>query len=281
VLKNFNLIQIVNFLPVFFFVLAISPNINGDRIGLVLVAVFILLIPSANYIAANPERKIASAADTKYSFKDFLALAMVIVAIFLGWQISWQFTLLQGLYLFAVILISNQVKYLSVNVKWLVGRILRGLLLYAVVYVGLNQYGFNNLIRIHILLFSSLSTLIIVTSLYISNIRDYYLLNEDDKENSIKPIKIILMLIGTLLVSYCVFLTTTYHWRYAGYFTLAVLPAILISINLFRKTQSMKAVTLPVTLHWLNIILALGLVIFFIYFFLDSTQVLQAIRGGY
>jgi 1,4-dihydroxy-2-naphthoate octaprenyltransferase len=281
VLKKFNLILVVHFLPVFFFVLAISPNINGDRVGLVLVAVFLLLIPSVNYIGANPERKISSAGDTKYSFQDFLSLVMVIVAIFLGWQISWQFNLLQGLYLFTVILISNQDKYLSVNVKWLVGRISQGLLLCAVVYVGLNQYGFNNLIRIHILLFSSLSTLIIITSLYISNLRDYYLLNEDDMKNRTRPIKIILMLIGLLLLAYSGFFTTTYHWRYAGYFTLAVLPAILISINLIRKIQSVKAVNLPVTLYWLNTILALGLVIFFIYFFIDSTQVLQAIRGGY
>ena len=206
---------------------------------------------------------------------------MVIVAIFLGWRISWQFTLLEGLYLFAVILISNQDKYLSINVKWLAGRILQGLLLYAVVYVGLNQYGFNNLIRIHILLFSSLSTLIIITSLYISNIRDYYLLNEDDMENLTQPIKIILLLIGLLLLAYGGFFITTYHWRYAGYFALAVLPAILLSINLIRKIQSMKAETLPVTLYWLNTILALGLIVFFIYFFLDSTQVIQAILGGY
>ena len=280
-MKNFNFSQIVNFLPVFFFVLAISPNISGDRIGLVLVAVFILLIPSANYIAANPERKISSERDTKYSLLDIVSLMMVIGAIYLGWLISWQFNLLQGLYLFTVILISKQKSSISVDFKWFIARIFQGLLLYAIIYLGLNQYSFNNLLRIHILLFSSLSTLIIITSLYISSLCDYYLLNEDDMENRTLPIKIILLLIGLLLLAYGGFFTSTYHWRYAGYFSLAVLPAILLSINLIRKIQSVKAVTLHVTLYWLNTVLALGLVIFFIYFFLDSTQVIQAILGGY
>ena len=280
-MKNFNFSQIVNFLPVFFFVLAISPNISGDRIGLVLISVFILLIPSANYIAANPERKISSERDTKYSLLDIVSLMMVIGAIYLGWLISWQFNLLQGLYLFTVILISKQKSSISVDFKWFIARIFQGLLLYAIIYLGLNQYSFNNLLRIHILLFSSLSTLIIITSLYISSLCDYYLLNEDDMENRTLPIKIILLLIGLLLLAYGGFFTSTYHWRYAGYFSLAVLPAILLSINLIRKIQSVKAVTLHVTLYWLNTVLALGLVIFFIYFFLDSTQVIQAILGGY
>ena len=261
--------------------LAISPNINSDRIGLVLVAVFLLLIPSANYLAANPERKILSERDTKYSFLDFLSLVMVIAAFYLGWLISWQFNILQGLYLFSVVIISKQERSLSVSIKGLIARVIQGVLLFGIIYLGLNQYGFDNLLRIHILLFASLSTLIIITSLYISNLSEYSLLNQADVENRSSPIKILLLLIGLLLLAYTGFFTTTYHWRYAVYFTLAVLPAGLISISLIRKIQFGKAVNLPVNVYWVNIILALSLVIFFIYFFLESTQVLQAIRGGY
>jgi len=280
-LKKFNLIQVIHFLPVFFFVLAISPNINSGRIGLVLVAVFLLIIPSANYVAANPERKILSQRDTKYSFLDFLSLVMVIAAFYLGWLISWQFNILQGLYLFSVVLISRKETSLLVGFKWLIARVIQGVLLFGIIYLGLNQYGFDNLLRIHILLFASLSTIIIMTSLYISNLREYYQLNQADEENRTSPINIMLLLIGLLFLAYAVFFTTTYHWCYAVYFTLAVLPAGLICISLLRKIQLRKAVNLPVNVYWVNIILALSLVIFFIYFFLESTQVLQAIRGGY
>lgn len=284
-MKKFNLSQIVNFLPVFFFVLAISPNISSERIGLTLVAVFILLIPSVNYIAVNPEHRISSGYDTKYSLLDIVSMVMVIATIYIGWLISWQFNLLQGLYLFTVILISKQENSIFVDFKWFIARIFQGLLLYAIIYLGLNQYGFNNLLRIHILLFSSLSTLMIITSLYISNLRDYYLLDEVDKEShslaDAVPIKIILLFLGLLFIAYGGFLATTYHWHYAGFFTLALLPAFLVSISLVSKIRSKKALNLPIAIYWLNTVLALSLVIFFIYFFLDSTQVLQAIRSGY
>ena len=96
-----------------------------------------------------------------------------------------------------------------------------------------------------------------------------------------RPIIIILMLIGLLILAYGGLFTTIYHWRYALYFFIAVIPVILMSIILFRKIQAEKAVNLPVTLYWLNTVLALSLLLFFTYFFLDSTQVLQAVRGGY
>jgi hypothetical protein len=284
-LKNFNLVQIVNLLPVFFFILAISPNINSDRIGLVLVAVFLLLIPSANYIAVNPDRKISSAGDNKYSFVDFVALVMVIVVFYLGWLISWQFNLLQGLYLFTVIVISKQERNLSVNSKWFIGRVIQGILLFATIYLGLNLYGFNNLLRIHIIIFTSLTIILIITSLYISNLREYCLLHKDDFEKmspeALKPIKTILLLILLLLLAYVIFFTTTYHWHYAEYFALALMPSVILAISLFRQANTEQIVRLTTSLQWLNMILSTCLVIFFIYFFLDSTQVLQAIRGGY
>ena len=210
---------------------------------------------------------------------------MVIAAFFLGWLISWQFNFMQGLYLFTVIATSKKGSYIVVDIKWFMSKAIQGLLLFAIIYLGLNLYEYNNLLRVHILLFSSLSALIIISSVYISNHRVYYLLQKADKENHIvgevPPTKIILMLIGLQLLVYGVFFITTYHWRYAGYFLLALIPAISISINLMRKMQMERELNLAKALYWLNTVLALCLMIFFIYFFLDSTQVLQAIRGGY
>ena len=210
---------------------------------------------------------------------------MVIGAFYLGWLISWQFNFMQGLYLFTVIITSKKDSYIVVDIKWFMSIAIQGLLLCAIIYLGLNGYEFSNLLRIHILLFSSLSTLIIISSLYISNLREYYLLKEADKEKykvgKEPPINAILMLLGLQLLAFGVFFITTYHWRYAGYFLLALVPAISVSINLMRKIQMERALNLPNALFWLNTVLALCLMIFFIYFFLDSTQVLQAIRGGY
>ena len=265
--------------------LAISPNISADRIGLVLLDVFVLLIPSANYLAANPERRISSKNDANYSISDFISLAMVIGAFYLGWLISWQFNFMQGLYLFTVIITSKKDSYIVVEIKWFMAKAIQGLLLYVIIYLGLNGYEFSNLLRIHILLFASLSILIITSSLYISNQRENYLLTEADRDNhktgEERPINAILILIGLQVLAYGVFFITTYHWRYAGYFLLSLVPAISVTISLMWKIQNNRSRNLPNALYWLNTVLALCLMIFFIYFFLDSTQILQAILGGY
>lgn len=284
-MQKFKFLISIYFLPIFFFTLAISPNINSARIGLVLLSVFILLIPATNYIADNPGKRISNSGDIKYSFIDSLALIMIILAIYLGWKINWQFSLLQGLYLFAVVLIARQERFLSPDIKWFISKSLQGMLLFSTIYLGLNQYGFNNLLRAHIILFASLTTLIIIIGLYIVNLREYSLLQKDElvsqPQKAVKPLKIILILIILLLLAYAGFFTATYHWRYAGFIALALMPSILFAIILLKRFSSLQTVQMTAALQWLNIILSTCLVIFFIYFFLDSTQVLQAIRGGY
>ena len=284
-MRQFKFILSFYFLPVYFFTLAISPNINGDRIGVVLVSVFLLLIPTANYIAANPGKRISPSEDSNYSFMDSLSLVMLIAAIYLGWTISWEFNLLQVLYLLVVVLISIQERNLSAGLIWLTSRALLGILLFASIYLGLNQYGFNNLLRTHIILFASLSILIIITSLIIANLHEYYLLHKDDIEDlprsALKPIKMMLILMGLLFFAFAGFLIITYNWRYAGFFVLALMTSIIIAISMIRRVTTGNIANLPLTLSWLNIILSTCLVIFFIYFFLDSTQVLQAVSGGY
>jgi hypothetical protein len=284
-MRIFKFIFILYSMPVFFFILAISPNINGDRIGVVLLSVLILLVPAANYMAANPGKQISDSGDIKYSFIDSLALIMIIVAIYLGWNISWQFNLLQGLYLFAVVLSSKQEKYVYPGFGWFLVKLLIGIILFAAIYMGLNQYGFNNLLRTHIILFASLSTLLIIVSLYIANLREYYLPVMDKTEElpqaGLSALRMIIILLGLILLTYGMFFISAYHWRYAGYFGLVLLPAIIITVGIFRRLKSRQSIHLTAALLWLNIILASGLVLFFIYFFLDSTQILQAIMGGY
>jgi hypothetical protein len=266
-------------LPVFFFVLAVSPNISGDRIGAVLLSVFILLMPASNYIGANPGKNISPSGDIKYSFIDFLSLFLFLAAIYMGWKIGWQFNLLQCLYLIAVMLFSRLEKKPTPGLDWFMARSVQGLILFAIIYVGLNQYGLNNLLRIHIFLFSTLSTLVVLTSLYIVNLREYYLINTVDIE--LKPVKTIIGLMASLWIAFTVFLSTTYDWQYGGYISLAIIPSAVLAVILYRSVKANKSIHLTSRLQWINIVLSTGLIIFYIYFFLDSTQVLQAILGGY
>jgi hypothetical protein len=284
-MRKFKFLHSLYFLPLFFFTLAVSPNISGDRIGVVLVSVFLLLVPAANYIAANPGQRTSTSGKIKYSFIDFLSLMLFLVAIYLGWQINWQFNFLQCAYLFSVVLFSRQDEVLAADIKWYLARFLQGILLFAALYLGVNQYGFDNLFRIHILLYSFLGTLVIFTGLSVSKLHLYCLQHAGEiieaPHIAVRPVRMIMLLTGLLLLVYSIFFITTYHWHYAVFFALAVLPSILLAAHLFRRFQLNKAINLPVRLNWLNILLATGLTVFFTYFFLDSSQVLQAVLGGY
>jgi len=285
-LKKFNLIQSLNFLPVFFFSLAISPNISGDRIGLVLFTVFFLLIPAANYIAANSGKRTSTSGNIKYSFVDFLALLLVMAAVYLGWKISWQFNLAQILYLtFVGLIIPNITGSNLFNIKLASVWIGQGLILFAILYLGLNQYFLENLLRTHVIVYALLSSSVVLISLYLSKLRAYYKIdkfsNPLEMNKELKFIKITFLLLILVLAGYGLFFLMKFSWSYTGYLVAALIPASLISIRLIRQVKNNNIVRIPVTLFWLNIILALSLDIFFIYFFLESTQILQAIQGGF
>lgn len=286
ILKKFNLIQSLNFLPVFFFSLAISPNISGDRIGLVLFTVFFLLIPAANYIAANSGKRTSTSGNIKYSFVDFLALLLVMAAVYLGWKISWQFNLVQILYLtFVGLIIPNITGSNLFNIKLASVWIGQGLILFAILYLGLNQYFLENLLRTHVIVYALLSSSVVLISLYLSKLRAYYKIdkfsNPLEMNKELKFIKITFLLLILVLAGYGLFFLMKFSWSYTGYLVAALIPASLISIRLIRQVKNNNIVRIPVTLFWLNIILALSLDIFFIYFFLESTQILQAIQGGF
>ncbi len=286
ILKKFNLIQSLNFLPVFFFSLAISPNISGDRIGLVLFTVFFLLIPAANYIAANSGKRTSTSGNIKYSFVDFLALLLVMAAVYLGWKISWQFNLAQILYLtFVGLIIPNITGSNLFNIKLASVWIGQGLILFAILYLGLNQYFLENLLRTHVIVYALLSSSVVLISLYLSKLRAYYKIdkfsNPLEMNKELKFIKITFLLLILVLAGYGLFFLMKFSWSYTGYLVAALIPASLISIRLIRQVKNNNIVRIPVTLFWLNIILALSLDIFFIYFFLESTQILQAIQGGF
>ncbi len=286
ILKKFNLIQSLNFLPVFFFSLAISPNISGDRIGLVLFTVFFLLIPAANYITANSGKRTSTSGNIKYSFVDFLALLLVMAAVYLGWKISWQFNLAQILYLtFVALIIPNITGSNLFNIKLASVWIGQGLILFAILYLGLNQYFLENLLRTHVIVYALLSSSVVLISLYLSKLRAYYKIdkfsNPLEMNKELKFIKITFLLLILVLAGYGLFFLMKFSWSYTGYLVAALIPASLISIRLIRQVKNNNIVRIPVTLFWLNIILALSLDIFFIYFFLESTQILQAIQGGF
>ena len=284
--KKFQFSESFYFLPVFFFTLAGSPNITGWRIGLVLISVFIFLMPSANFVAFAPKKKISSAGSIQFSFVDALALLMFFIAIYCGWEISWQFSLLQIIYVLLVVGFKVQRRASdSLSIRWIMTGLLQGGVIYSLIYIGLNQYSFSNLLRLHVLSSAILSSIMISANLQISELWHSDLSEIDKqefkKEVTAKDIRWLIIIIVLLLAAFTLYFAYYFQWRYAGFLGLALLPSLFIQFYLLRQIKTGKRKKVLVLFKRLNLVLSFSLIVFFIYFFLDSTQILQAILGGY
>jgi hypothetical protein len=267
-MRNFRLIYSLYFLPVFFFTMAAAPNISGDRIGLVLIAIYTMLIPATNYIVVRSYRMISSAGDKRFAFLDFLALLMLASTFYLGWQINWQFNMLQILYLTFVAGAYNNL-FIQGKINLLVVLIL-GSVLYSMTYIGLNKYGFGQLFRLHNF------AVILYCGLLITPI--FYM-----EEGSAKPfqlIKTVSIVLFAEILSFAIFFLISYKWEYTVLFVVAMLPSAGVILGMYRELKTSDRIATR-RFFLLRLIYAISMTGFFIYFFLDSTQVLQAIRGGY
>ncbi|GEM_PF-5894057 len=254
------------FLPLFFLLLAGSPNIVGWRIGLVLAGIYLLLLPVGSYLTFNWRKRGMTADGTvTFSFIDFVVLVMFIVALNLGWQVNRTYNILQIVYLLYLLVVARWSQQGPLGIgRWLI-YFGQGVLLYALLFTGLNQYDFTHLMKGQNIIFALLCSLLAMLSLLGGQLKKEYPTTE---RGNLTPL-LILQLITLVLFS--VFFMVDYKLLYAVFFALALLPALVMALRPGR----------PVALGQLLVTQTITLLVFFIYFFLDSTQVLQAVLGGY
>jgi hypothetical protein len=267
-MRSFRFIFSLYFLPVFFFTVAVSPNINGERIGLVLLSVYILLIPATNYIVDSTYSRASNSDKSKPLLSNFIGLLMFVVAIYLGWQINWQFNIMQMVYL---LFIAGAYNNLFSKGKFnLLLVLVLGSILFSATYIGLNQYGFTQLLSLHNF------AVILYCGLLIAPI--FYMVGDGLKLlYLIKTVRTVLL--GETL-SFVIFFFVSYKWEYAVIFAIAMVPSALWLYKMYKDSETTDSLVTK-RFAWLRLVYATSMAGFFIYFFLDSTQVLQAIRGGY
>lgn len=264
-------------LPIFFFVLAGSPNISGDRIGLVLVSVFILLLPASNYFGLREYKSEASSL-TNYSITDIVAVLLFTGSLYLGWNISWEYSLMQVLFGALVIIRNRNIGSAEISSNWYFLTIIYGLVFYVLLYIGLNQYSFSILLGLNNLVLAILSTTVVMSIFYLDRL--VYLSQLEGEETRYK-LNLALMFIVLQILGFSIFFLISSHYEYVIYYILTlIIPVITIGLNnwRFNNINEKHNYRYLKTAIWL---LTGVQTLFFIYYFLDSTQVLQAIQGGY
>lgn len=281
-------------LPVFLFALAISPNINVSRIVIVFISLHFFLYPASNGFNSYFDKDEKSIGGLKNPPKVtrglyYTALVFDLIAIILGLMISWQFAIM----LFVYGLVSKAYSHPSVRIKkypylsWFIAGFFQGTFTFIMAYMGLNGFDFMVLEQWHIIFPGLLTSMILWGSYPMTQIYQH---EEDIKRGDI-TLSYKLGLRGTFYFTafafsigaglFFYYFLQHHQEKYAWYFIPSMSPVVLyFGYWYIRVHQNPDNADYSHTM-WLNTISALCLNTFFIYFFLDSSQVLQALRGGY
>ncbi|MEM1405181.1 MAG: UbiA family prenyltransferase [Bacteroidota bacterium] len=281
-------------LPVFLFALAVSPNINESRIVIVLIALHIFLYPASNGYNSYFDKDEGSIGGLKHPPKVnpglyYMALFFDAIAIVLGLLINWQFAVM----LFVYGLVSKAYSHPSIRLKkypylsWFIAGFFQGFFTFLMTYAGLNDYTIYQVMKSGVVIPGLLSSAILWGSYPMTQIYQH---EEDSKRGDI-TLSLRLGILGTFhftgvaftLASACFvwYFVEVYQLKYALAFLASMAPVVLFFGYWYLKARKELAHANFINTMRLNFLSAIFLNAFFIYFFLDHTQVLQAIKAGY
>ncbi|MEL7006426.1 MAG: UbiA family prenyltransferase [Bacteroidota bacterium] len=281
-------------LPVYLFALAISPNLNEQRLVLVLVALHLFLYPASNGFNSYFDKDEKSIGGLKNPPKVteglyYTSLIFDIIAIVIGLMINWQFAVM----LFIYGMVSKAYSHPMVRIKkypyasWFIAGLFQGFFTFLMAYMGINNFGFDSIIKVHVLIPALLTSLILWGSYPMTQIYQH----EEDSKRGDHTLSIKLGILGTFhftavafsfaTACFFVYFVQFFQIKYSWGFMLAMSPVVLFFGYWYLQTRRDRDKANFSNTMLLNFLSALFLNGFFIYFFLDSSQVLQAIKAGY
>lgn len=278
-------------LPIFFFALALTPNHNGERILLVLVALHLFLYPSSNGYNSyfdKDEKSIGGLRNPPKVSKGlyFLSLVFFAISIAMGWVINFQFATMLLVYG----LVSMAYSHPWIRLKkypytsWFIAGLFQGAFTFCMAYAGLSDFGWEVFLKPHVLLPGMLTSVMLWGSYPLTQVYQH---EEDSKRGDI-TLSLKLGIRGTFVFSAVWFLLTgvLFSWFFLDRnqdqalwgFLMAMLPVVLYFMVwfYFAKKDPEKYVNYDWVM-WMNRISGLALNIFFIWYFLENTQILQVL----
>ncbi|MBL7873198.1 MAG: UbiA prenyltransferase family protein [Cyclobacteriaceae bacterium] len=276
-------------MPVYFFALAISPNLNGDRLLWSFIIIHLFLYPASNGFNSYFDKDEGSIGGLKnpppvniglyYSsiLLDVLAIALAIFKI----------NLLFGVMLFVYGLVSKAYSHPMIRLKkypiagWLTVGVFQGGFTLLMSYVAINNFGLENLYNVRVLIPAGLSSIILLGTYPMTQIYQHV----EDAKRGDKTISLMLGLRGTFIFVLVLFTFVTagyvaYFYRfhslwYGEVFVLALSPVVIFFLSWFYRVWNNPSKANFTNTMWLNFLSACCLNGFFIWFFLESSHILQ------
>ncbi|EKB50775.1 UbiA family prenyltransferase [Cecembia lonarensis] len=278
-------------MPVFFFALALTPNHNPERLFLVFLALHLFLYPSSNGYNSYFDKDEKSIGGLRKPPKVslglyYLSLLFFIVALVLGWLINWQFASMLLVYGLVSMAYSHPIIRLKKYAygSWIIAGFFQGCFTFCMAYAGLSDFGWDVFYKSHVLVPGLLTSLMLWGSYPLTQIYQH----EEDAKRGDNTLSLKLGVKGTFSFSAIWFLVAGigFAWYFSSRaqidafyaFLLALLPVILyFSIWFVFVRKDEKRFANYSWAMWMNRISGLSLNAFFIWYFLENTQILQVL----
>jgi 1,4-dihydroxy-2-naphthoate octaprenyltransferase len=276
-------------LPVFFFSLCISPNFNGPRIGWVFLILHFLLYPASNGYNSyfDKDEKSIGGLEKPPPVRAglyYLALLLDLAAITLGYlKINLTFAVMLLVYG----LVSKAYSHPAVRIKkyaisgWIITGLFQGLFTFAMSYIGLNNFGIENILKPEVLIPGMLTTVMLWANYPMTQVYQH----EEDAKRGDKTFSLMLGIRGTFYfaaaffglttIGFVIYLQHYFETRYALTFLAVLSPVLIYFLYWFNKVRIDERMADYRHTMRLNFISATCMNGFFLYLFLDSSHVLQ------
>jgi hypothetical protein len=277
-------------MPVFFFALALTPNLNEIRLVLVFLALHLFLYPSSNGFNSFYDKDEESIGGLRHPPKvtsDLLwvSLFLFAIALILGGMISLEFALMLTVYG----LVSMAYSHPSIRIKkypwasWLIAGLFQGYFTFAMAYAGLSELGWGVFLRPHVIIPGMLTSLMLWGNYPLTQVYQH----KEDARRGDHTLSLKLGIQGTFVFSSLLFTLTGagFIWfflsRNQDYIVWTYLSAMApILVFFLIWFYFVKKNIIYANYSWsmgMNAVSALTLNAFFIYYFLENTQILQAL----
>ncbi len=279
-------------LPVFLFSVAPSPNLNGERLLWVFLIIHLFLYPASNGYNSyfdKDEKSIGGLKNPPPVSKGlyYLALLFDVIAIVLAY---WKISLLFAFMVFIYGLISKAYSHPAIRLKkypvagWVTTGVFQGFFTFMMCYVGINDFLLETVLKPHVITPALLTSLMLLGNYPMTQVYQHV---EDRKRGDI-TLSLKLGIRGTFyftallftlaVIGFLYYFIYYYHPKYAWQFLFALSPVLLFFLYWFLKVLKDESKADFSHTMWLNFISATCLTIFFIWFFLDSSNVLDAFK---
>lgn len=276
-------------MPVFLFALALTPNLDAERLLLVFLALHLFLYPSSNGYNSYFDKDEESIGGLKHPPKVtadlyWLSHGFLLISLALGMMISWSFASMLLVYA----LVSMAYSHPSVRIKkypwasWFIAGFFQGYFTFGMAYAGLSDLGWDVLLKPHVAV-PGLLTSLMLWGIY--PLTQVYQHREDSRRGD-RTLSVVLGIKGTFLFSAVLFALTgaAFAWYFLDrnqqtvlwVYLAAMMPIVLFFLIWFRFVISNPEKY--ASYSWamgMNVISASALNAFFVYYFLENSQILQ------